>query len=143
MTRPPSKAVALLDALANIDWGQITLNNMRGDNAGACFHVEDCGMRGPRICGRAAAWAGHDSDHLYVPLHVAVSQAMRLHVAVSPDRRRSWRLREAAAEVVAACREAIAEQVLSHPDAVHRFDVWNRRVETALGALRAALGGAP
>lgn len=127
----PSDADALVDALANINWGQITLNNMRGDNAGACFQVEDCGMRGPRICGRAAAWAGHDSDHLYVPLHVAVSEAMRRG-------RGDQRLREAAAEVVAACRAAIAEQVLSHPDEHYRADVWDRRVAVALAALRAA-----
>lgn len=52
------------------------------------------------------------------------------------------RLRGAASEVIAACREAIAEQVLSHPDLAHRYDVWDRRVAVAVSAMRAALGGA-
>lgn len=68
MTDPtPSLAEALIWALANIDWRQILLNNLES-NAGACFALD-----GKHICGRAHKWAGHDSHHIYTPLHVAVT----------------------------------------------------------------------
>lgn len=75
-------------ACANIDWGQFTLNG------GGCFHVEE-----GRLCGRAFHWAGHESgEHLFVPLHVAVSSLMRarpnrqapLDSSTHADTREGW-----------------------------------------------------
>ena len=77
----PVHADRLINAMANIDWVQFTMNG------GGCFHLDPDGS----LCGRAIRWAGHqseDTDHLFVPLHVAATQLARsapAPVRISPE----------------------------------------------------------
>lgn len=76
----PSEAESLIEACVNIDWQQHLLNG------GGCFHVED-----GKLCGRGRSWSGHQDrgPHLFVPLYVAVTKAVRSAAtapATSPPR---------------------------------------------------------
>lgn len=51
---------ALLCAAVFMDWGQVVCNG-----GPPCFHYEP---ERRRFCGRAERWAGHGSDHSFVPL---------------------------------------------------------------------------
>jgi hypothetical protein len=57
----------LREALGQIDWMQILLNLLNGQETGRdgqpCFHIEH-----GRFCLRAKFWAGHDDIHKFISL---------------------------------------------------------------------------
>jgi|ERR1700722_10200519 len=60
----------IIEAAEKADWQQVVLNQ-----GPPCFHLE--GGHNPQFCLRAKRWAGHDSDHKYVPLDGLLIHALR------------------------------------------------------------------
>jgi hypothetical protein len=130
----PSDAARFIEACARVDWMQMLLNG-----AGGCFRVEENG----RLCGRAPTWAGHvhtgESCHLFEPLYVAVTRAVKAAAAAAGDPVPS----PSDAELLRAIDERVAHERRLHEANGRVHPKWIEAYETAMSDVRLMLAQPP